>query len=89
LKAFTNTTGFGYVPNGRKKRVQDYRCRDRGSGWLLGIFELLARLQDIWDGDENVYYKVSKQPMAKTLKNPWTWHPRNQNSRTRFHQQCK
>jgi hypothetical protein len=25
--------------------------------------------------------------MAKTLKNPWTWHPRNQNFRTRFHQQ--
>ncbi len=28
LKTPTNTTKFGYVPNGRKKRYQTYRCKD-------------------------------------------------------------
>jgi len=29
---------------------------------------LLVGLQDIWDGDENVYYKVSKQLATKTSR---------------------
>jgi hypothetical protein len=28
LKTLTSTTRFGYVPNGRKRRSQDYRLRD-------------------------------------------------------------
>jgi hypothetical protein len=31
---------------------------------------LLARLQDIWEDDENVYYKVYEQLAMKTLRNP-------------------
>jgi hypothetical protein len=31
LKTLTSTTRCGYVPNGRKKRFQNYRCRDVGS----------------------------------------------------------
>jgi hypothetical protein len=27
LKTLTSTTKFGYVPNGRNKKFQDYRCR--------------------------------------------------------------
>jgi hypothetical protein len=33
-----NTTKFGYVLDGRKKRVQDYRCKDPSNGGILGIF---------------------------------------------------
>ncbi len=58
LKTLMNTTKFGYVLDGRKKRVQDYRCKDPSNGGILGIFWLLVGLQDIWDGDENVYHKV-------------------------------
>ncbi len=28
LKTFRSTTKFGYGPDGRTKRFQDYRCRD-------------------------------------------------------------
>jgi hypothetical protein len=38
LKTFTSTTRFGYVPNGRKKRFQDYRCRNISNCWIMGIF---------------------------------------------------
>ncbi len=27
LKTLTSTTRFGYVPNGKKKRFQNYKCR--------------------------------------------------------------
>jgi len=30
LNTITSTTRFGYVPNGRKKRSQDYKC------WYVG-----------------------------------------------------
>jgi hypothetical protein len=33
LKTFTSTTKCGYVPNGRKRRSQDYRYRDVCSEW--------------------------------------------------------
>ncbi len=31
LKTLTSITKIGYVPGGRKKRFQDYRCRNVGS----------------------------------------------------------
>jgi hypothetical protein len=31
LKTPTSITKIGYVPNGRKKRFQDYRCGNVGS----------------------------------------------------------
>jgi hypothetical protein len=36
LKTIMNTR-FGHVPDGRKKRFQDYRCRNVGSHWMMGI----------------------------------------------------
>jgi len=36
LKTFISTIGFGYVPYGKKKRFQVYRCRDVGSHRMMG-----------------------------------------------------
>ncbi len=33
LKTFTSTTRFGFVPDGRNKRFQDYRCKDASNEW--------------------------------------------------------
>jgi hypothetical protein len=33
LNTLTRTTRFGYVPNGRKKKSQDYKCRDVNNEW--------------------------------------------------------
>jgi hypothetical protein len=38
LKTLMSTAKFGYVLDGRKKRVQDYRCKDPSSCGILGIF---------------------------------------------------
>ncbi len=40
LKTLTNTTIYGYVPDGRKKRSRDSRCRYVGSEWW-GYFNYL------------------------------------------------
>ncbi len=31
LNTLNNTNKVGYVPNGRKRRSQDYKCRDAGN----------------------------------------------------------
>ncbi len=31
INTFTNTTRFGCVPNGRKRRFQDCKCKDVGN----------------------------------------------------------
>jgi hypothetical protein len=36
-----STTRFGYVPNGKKKKFQDYRRRDVDHHWMMGIFNCL------------------------------------------------
>jgi len=38
LKILTSTTRFKYVPNGRKKKFQNCRCRDASSHWMMEIF---------------------------------------------------
>ncbi len=38
LKILMSITIFGYVLNGRKKKYQDYRCKDAGNHWMMGIF---------------------------------------------------
>jgi len=38
LKTLMSTTKFGYVLDGRKKRVQDYRCKDPSNGGISWIF---------------------------------------------------
>ncbi len=38
LKTLTNTTKFGYVPNGRKEKFQDCKCKYASNHWMMGIF---------------------------------------------------
>ncbi len=48
------------LPISRKKKIRKYRCRVSSRGWVLGIFEPLAGLQDIWDNDKTNFPKVFK-----------------------------
>jgi hypothetical protein len=54
-----NTIKFGFIVVCNKSRVEECRCKILSKGWILGIYQPLARLQDIWDIDQNVYVEVS------------------------------
>jgi hypothetical protein len=44
-----------------EKKVQECRCKIQSKGWILGILESLARLQDIWDHEKDVHPGIFEQ----------------------------
>jgi len=68
-KAFlSNIARLGVLPISEKKKSKKYRCRVSSRSWVLGVFEPLVGLQDIWDNDKNVLPRVFKQLTTTSWK---------------------
>jgi hypothetical protein len=54
----SNSNKLGLVPVDKKDKVKEGKCKVPSRGGILGIKKWLARLQDLWDNNQNVYTKV-------------------------------
>jgi hypothetical protein len=54
----SNSNRLVLVPIKRNDKVEEGKCKVPSRGGILGIKKWLARLQDLWENNQNVYTKV-------------------------------
>jgi hypothetical protein len=54
----SDSNRLGLVLVDRKDKVEEGKCKVPSRDGILGIKKWLARLQDLWDNNQNVYTKV-------------------------------
>jgi hypothetical protein len=74
MTLLSNSNKLVLVLVDKNDKVEEGKCEVPSRGGILGIKKWLARLQDLWDNNQNSIPKFLNSLPQTLVNNPWPMH---------------